>query len=148
MFGLIGLVPVMKNQNNMTIAKIKFIVTQAISTRDLAHHFFEENESLSSASSLPGSSHLMRTNPQIGSQFSVYSVHLLSRPRLFAFGGIPMPNSSTFIFVYLAVRKCPISWMKTIAVKTISVRSIQRKIVIQYNIGGKMERGALLPFLS
>ena len=129
----------MKNQNNIKIAKMKFIVTHATSTRDRSHHFFDENESLSCASSLPGSSHLMRTNPQIGSQLRVNSVHFLSRQRVFAFGGIPIPNSSTFIFVKRAVRKCPISWMKTIKVNTASVKSIPRRRVMKDRVESRLE---------
>ena len=104
-----GVDPAIKNQKKIIIAKRKFILTQAMSTSDRAHHFFDAKESLSRASSDPGSSHLIRTKPPIGSQFKVNSVHFLSFPRVFAFGGIPIPNSSTFIFVKRAVRKCPIS---------------------------------------
>ena len=111
----------------------KFIATQATSTRDLAHHFLEANESTSTASSLPGSSHLIRTNQPIGNQLRVYSVHFLSVNNRFAFGGIPIPNSNTFIFVSLAVRKCPISCINTTKVNIKRVRSIQSKIVIRVN---------------
>lgn len=110
---------------------MKFMVTHAIKTTNRAHHFLWAKASLSPASSLPGSSHLIRTNPHIGSQLSVYSVHFLSSKSFFAFGGIPIPNSKTRIFVRRAVRKCHISWIKTTIVNIKSVRSIPIKIVIE-----------------
>lgn len=128
-----GETPERKSPKNIQNASRKFIATQATSTSDLAHHFFEANESLSSASSLPGSSHLIRTNQPIGNQLRVYSVHFLSVNNRFAFGGIPIPNSNTFIFVSLAVRKCPISCINTTKVNIKRVRSIQSKIVIRVN---------------
>ncbi len=39
-----------------------------------------------------------------------------------------MPNSSTFILVNRAVKKCPISWTNTINVKTTRARRMPRKI--------------------
>jgi hypothetical protein len=127
-----GLLPFHMSHEKIIHARRKFIATQAMSTRARAHHFFRENASCSFASSLPGSSHLILTNPHIGSQFSVYSVHFLSEKSRFAFGGIPMPNSSTFIFVSRAVRKCPISCMKTTMVRIVSVRRIQKIIDILF----------------
>ena len=109
---------------------MKFIVTPAIRTSARAHHFFAENASCALASGRLGSSHLIRTNPPIGSQFRVYSVHFVSFPSTFAFGGMPIPNSSTFMPVSRAVMKCPISWTKTMKVNTARVRRIPRRIVI------------------
>jgi hypothetical protein len=129
--GPIGLADDAKNPKNIRNARMKFIVTPATRTRTRAHHFLAEKLSFAPASLLAGSSHLIRTKPPIGSQFRVYSVHSLSLPRDRAFGGIPMPNSSTFIPVSRAVRKCPISWMKTMKVKTRIVRRIPRRIVMR-----------------
>ena len=89
----------------MTHARMKFIVTQATKTNARAHHLLAENESASLASAELESSHLIFTNHPIGSQLSVKFVPYLSVNSFLARGGIPIQNSSTFIFVNLAVRK-------------------------------------------
>jgi len=80
-----------------------------------------------------GSSPTIRTKPPIGSQLRVYSVHFLSVKNLYARGGIPTPNSSTFIPVSLAVIKCPNSWIITTIRSTTRVRRMPRKIDIGIN---------------
>lgn len=133
-FGPRGVLPEIKRPKKIKYASRKFILTHAIRTRDRAHHLLLENESFSFASIAPGSSHFILTNPPIGSQFKVYSVPSLSFAIFFALGGIPIPNSKTFIRVNRAVRKCHISWIKTTTVKTNTVKSIPNKTNIKVKI--------------
>ena len=73
-----------------------------------------------------GSSPKIRTKPPRGSQLRVNSVHFLSVKSFIARGGIPIPNSSTFIFVSRAVIKCQNSWTITTIKRTRRVRRIPR----------------------
>ena len=54
-----------------------------------------------------------RTNPPIGSQFTVYSVSPNRFPPIL--GGKPTPNSCTLMPNILAVAKCAASWASTSA---------------------------------
>jgi hypothetical protein len=64
-------------------------------------------------------SHLSLTKPPRGSQLRLKSVPFLSVNSVFARGGIPSQNSSTFTPKNLAAEKCHISWIITITEKRI-----------------------------
>ena len=95
-------------------AAIAFIVIPAskiiIFSRILA--LIKLSFALNVAGSL-GSSPLSLTNPHKGIRLSVYFVPDLSFQRVMTLGGIPIPNSSTFTPLLLAVMKWPSSCMMT-----------------------------------
>jgi hypothetical protein len=110
----IGFIPRVNIAVNTIHANAKFTVT---------HHrrmmiFFQTvaliklSGALKSSVSL-GSSPLSLTNHPNGIRLTVYSVPDLSVQSLNAFGGIPIPNSSTFTPDFLAAIKCPSSWIIT-----------------------------------
>lgn len=129
---VIGAVPTQKSPVKMMKARIKFIVTHATSTSKREKRFFVMNDHFFLASVPVGSSPRIRTKPPIGRRFIVKSVPFLSRKTLATRGGIPKPNSSTFIPVTLAARKCPSSWIRTTIRKTMKVRRIPRIMAINY----------------
>lgn len=104
-----GETPTKNNPVRMIQANRKFIATPASITALFAKYDLETKESLSVERSSPSDSPFNLTNPPIGSQLSVYSVPDRSWKNLFARGGIPIQNSSTFIFASLATKKCPSS---------------------------------------
>lgn len=119
-----GCVQIKKRVENNNPARRKFMKTPA---RRIITCFHQAACGRASLCLLSGSSKFSpfnRTNPPIGSQLIVQSVHFLSRKNRKIFGGIPSPNSSTFTPLHRAVRKCPNSWIKTTKKKTTSANII------------------------
>ena len=120
----------MNNPVKMQNARKKFILTPAMRTNTrLINGLVIKAHSLF-ASKLRGSSPRILTKPPRGSQLRVNSVHFLSIKIFVARGGIPRPNSSTFIPVSRAVIKCPNSWTITTINRTMKVSRIPRKMDI------------------
>ncbi len=115
----IGLIPRVNMAVNTIQAKAKFTVTHHKRMIIFFHTvaLIKLSGALKSSVSL-GSSPFNLTNHPSGIRLTVYSVPDLSVQILNAFGGIPIPNSSTFTPDFLAAIKCPNSWIITKNIKS------------------------------
>ena len=123
-----GATPAKNNPENTNHAKRKLNTIPIISTHTFAKSDFDRRLFGHRSS---GVSHSSRTNPQIGSQLSVYCVPCRSLQRIFAFGGIPIQNSRTRTPTERAARKCPSSCTTTTSRKRTRVTIIERRINIK-----------------
>jgi len=120
-----GFVHIVNTVVKIIHAIIRFIKTQPAKINNLFQNLAEINQSFAKKSFASfGSSHFNLQNHHRGIKFRVYSVHFLSVASLHIFGGIHIPNSTTFTPDLLAVIKCQSSCKIT---KTINI-SIHNKI--------------------
>ena len=102
-----GLAPTKNIPVKIAHANTRFITTPATKTRSRLGRDFDIKAPSTKAEGFEKSSPSIRTNPPKGNALKVKSVHFLSVKIFLILGGIPNPNSKTFMPVILAVIKCP-----------------------------------------